>query len=105
MRGSGRSRIAAGASFFAKDAHAGFAHACGEQPFGQELQNDQVAIFVGNQAGQLVGLAEAEAAGIVCGVEHRFAPRDGGAQARLKQFEPRSVIERLARNEPQSDLR
>jgi hypothetical protein len=34
-----------------------------KQPFGQELQDHQVAVLVRHQAGQLVGLAEAEPAG------------------------------------------
>ena len=78
-----------GRKLLAQDAHAGFAHACGEQAFGQELQDDEVAVFVGDEAGQFVGLAEAQAAGIVGGVEQRLAAGDGRAQARREQLEPR----------------
>ena len=73
-----------GRELLAQDADAGVAHACGEQAFGQELQHDELAVLVGDEAGQLVGLAEAEAAGVVGGVEHRFAAGDGRAQARLR---------------------
>ena len=91
--------------FFAKHAHAGFACASRKQTFGEELQNDQVAVFVGDDAGQFVGLAEAKTAGVVGGVEQRFAPRDGRAQPCLEQFEPCGLIDGLARDEAQRDLR
>ena len=45
--------------FFAKDAHTCLAYAWSEQPFGKELNNDQIAVLVDNEAGQFVGLAEA----------------------------------------------
>ena len=64
-----------------------------------------LAVLVDDQAGQLVGLAEAEAAGVIGGVKQRLAAGDGCAQARLEQLEPRGLIERVARDQAQGDLR
>ena len=88
MRGSGRSKMAAGANSSRRTrTQASRTPAC-EQTFGQALHNDQIAIFVHDQSRQLVGFAEAEAAGIVGGIEQRLAARDGRAQSRCEQFEP-----------------
>ncbi len=93
MRGSGRSKIAAGASSSRRTrTHVSRTPAC-EQTFGQELQYDDLAVLVHDQAGQLVGLAEAKAAGVVGSVEQRLAARDGRAQARCEQLEPRGLVE------------
>ena len=94
-----------GREFLAQDAHACLAHTFCQQSFGKELQNNQVAVLVYDEAGQLVSFAKAKAARVVGSVEHRFAARDGCAQARCKQFEPRGMIERVARDQPQRDLR
>ena len=83
---------------------ASFTTAC-EQAFGQELQHNQVAVLVGDEAGQLVGLAEAQAAGVVGVVEQRLAAGDGRAQARREQLEPCGFVEGFARDEAQRDLR
>src|SRR5580692_11524953 len=58
-----------GREILAQDAHACFRNSGGEKAFGEELQNHQVAVFVCDEAGQLVGLAEREAAGVVGCVE------------------------------------
>ena len=105
MRGSGRSRIAAGESSSRSTRTQVSRTPCVEQTFGQELHDHEVAVFVGDQARQLVGLAEAEAAGIVGGVEQRLAAGDGRAQARCEQLEPCGLIEGFARDEAQRDLR
>jgi hypothetical protein len=69
------------------------------------LDDDQGPVLVHDHAGQLVGLAEAKAAGIVAGVEERFAPGNGLPQPEGEQAEPCSLIESRARNQPQSNLR
>ena len=90
---------------FTENAHAGLRYHCVEQPFGQALHYNEIAVLVDDQAGQLVGFAKTEAAGIVGGVEHWFAARDGCAQAQLQQIQPSSLIESLARDKAQGDLR
>lgn len=94
-----------GLHLFAQDADAGLAYAGSEQAFGEELHDDERAVFVDDEAGQLVGFAEAEAAGVVGGVEHGLAARDGRAQTAFEQLEKGGVIEGVARYEAQSDLR
>ena len=81
MRGSGRSKMAAGVSSSRRTRTQVSLTPGSEQTFGQELQNDELAILVDDQAGQLVGLAEAKTAGVIGSVEQRLAARDGGAQA------------------------
>ena len=81
MRGSGRSRIDAGLQLFAQNAHARLPHSGGESsPLVKQLQNDQVAVLVGHQAGQLVRLAEAEAAGVGLLIQQGLAAADCRAQ-------------------------
>ncbi len=86
MRGSGRSKMAAGASSSRRTRTHASLHACVEQTFSQELQDNQVAVLVNDEAGEFVCLAETQAASIVGRVEHGFAARDGRAQTRCEQL-------------------
>ena len=101
----GLSWIAAGESSSRRTRTQVSRHAFGEQSFRQELHDREVGVFVDNKARQLVGLAEAQAAGVVGGIEQRLAASDGRAQARRKQLKPRGLIEGFARDEAQRDLR
>ena len=75
-RGSGRSKIAAGASSSRSTRTQRLAHRRRIQPLGQQLQNHQVAIFVHHQSRQLIGLAEAQPAGVGLARQQRLAPRN-----------------------------
>jgi hypothetical protein len=88
-----------------ENAHAGLAHRRSEQTLGQELKHDNIAVFISDKARQFIGLTEAQAASVVCGIEQRLASGDGRAQPRLKELEPRGFVERFARDEAQRNLR
>ena len=90
---------------FSQHAHAALAHTRGEQTFGQELHDDQLAVLVRHQAGQLVCLTEAQATGVVLLVEHWLAPPDRRMQTGLQQIQPLRLTDRLARNQPKGNLR
>ena len=91
--------------FFAQHAHTGFAHRGRIQPLGQQLNDDQRAVLVDDQAGQLVGLAEAEAAGVGAFVEQGLPPPDRRAQPVFEQLEPGGLVDGLARDHPERNLR
>ena len=97
---------------FLKHANAGCADGRIVESLGQQLQDDEVAVFIDDQAGQFVGFAEAETAG-VCLIhqsrhvtdQSRQAAENGGAEAGFKQRQPRGFIQRLAGDQPQRNLR
>ncbi len=75
------------------------------EPASKKLQDDEVVVLVDDEAGQLIGFAEAEPAGVGVAGEERLAADDGGAEAGLKQFEPALPVERFAGDEAEGDLR
>lgn len=90
--------------FVAQHADASLANTQGEEPFGEELNDDQGAVLVDNKAWEFVRFTEAKAAGRVVMVEELPAPGDGGAKTRGEQFVPGRFVDLLARDEPESDL-
>ena len=64
-----------------------------------------VTVFIDHHAGQLVGLAKAQPAGVVFQVQHRLAPGNCHAQPRSQQFQPGRLANRLARHHSQCNLR
>jgi len=94
-----------GGKFFAEHGDAGRTHGVRIKAFGEELEDDQVAVFVDYQAGDLVRLTETEAAGVGLVVEEAPTAGDGLTEARCEQQEPGGLVDGLAGDHAERDLR
>lgn len=87
-----------------EDADDGLTDALGEQAPGKQLDDDEIGVFVDDEAGEVVRLAEAEAAGVGFGGEESVAAGDGGGQALREKGQPCRVLDGFAGDEAKGDL-
>jgi len=82
----------------------GFAHGCGVDRLGQDLQRYNIVIAIDDEAGEKVGFAEDESVGVGMGDEvHFIAIGDGGANALGDQNG--QISNRTVRDHADCDLR
>uniref|UniRef100_E6QKZ5 Uncharacterized protein n=1 Tax=mine drainage metagenome TaxID=410659 RepID=E6QKZ5_9ZZZZ len=89
-------RGAVGIEVMANGGDDGGADGGGVQPAREELDDDQIGVLVEDDAGEIIGFAEDQAAGVGRVVEQGFAQSDGGVEAISKQGEPNRFVDMFA---------
>jgi len=82
----------------------GGADLVGIEAAGEQLDDDDAGVFVDDEAGELVGFTEDEAAGVREGVEHGAAAGDGGAETVCEEGEPGRLGDQFASNDAEGKL-